>query len=166
MKKKYRELAKLYHPDHHTTETLEKEIVEVSAKSNTTHESVEVRLEGLTKIFVDKTKKEIEHKIFRDITSYLKKGDVLGYMGTTGNSTGNHVHFEVRINGSTVNPYDYVFNGDEEAAEAFEAEHLDEITDRMVEQAGQLGVEPRKMLSHVLDYRFFVENGEILNRAR
>lgn len=41
----------------------------------------------------------------------VKKGDVLGYMGTTGNSTGNHVHFEVRINGNTVNPYDYVFNG-------------------------------------------------------
>lgn len=41
----------------------------------------------------------------------VQKGDILGYMGTTGNSTGNHVHFEVRINGSTVNPYDYVFNG-------------------------------------------------------
>lgn len=41
----------------------------------------------------------------------VKKGDILGYMGTTGNSTGNHVHFEVRINGNTVNPYDYVFNG-------------------------------------------------------
>lgn len=41
----------------------------------------------------------------------VKKGDVLGYMGTTGNSTGNHVHFEVRINGNTVDPYDYVFNG-------------------------------------------------------
>ena len=41
----------------------------------------------------------------------VKKGDVLGFMGTTGNSTGNHVHFEVRLNGNTVNPYDYVFNG-------------------------------------------------------
>ena len=41
----------------------------------------------------------------------VQKGDVLGYMGTTGNSTGNHVHFEVRLNGNTLNPYDYVFNG-------------------------------------------------------
>lgn len=41
----------------------------------------------------------------------VKKGDVLGYMGATGNVTGPHVHFEVRINGNTVNPYDYVFNG-------------------------------------------------------
>lgn len=71
-----------------------------------------------------------------------------------------------KLGARLIDIYDYVFNGDEEAAEAFEAEHLDEITDRMVEQARQLGVEPRKMLSHVLDYRFFVENGEILNRAR
>lgn len=42
---------------------------------------------------------------------YVYKGDILGYMGATGNVTGAHVHFEVRINGSTVNPYDYVFNG-------------------------------------------------------
>lgn len=41
----------------------------------------------------------------------VQKGDILGYMGATGNVTGPHVHFEVRINGSTVNPYDYVFNG-------------------------------------------------------
>lgn len=41
----------------------------------------------------------------------VQKGDVLGYMGATGNVTGPHVHFEVRINGNTVNPYDYVFNG-------------------------------------------------------
>lgn len=43
----------------------------------------------------------------------VQKGDVLGYIGATGNVTGPHVHFEVRINGSTVNPYDYVFNGKE-----------------------------------------------------
>lgn len=41
----------------------------------------------------------------------VQKGDILGYMGATGNVTGPHVHFEVRINGNTVNPYDYVFNG-------------------------------------------------------
>lgn len=47
------------------------------------------------------------------VGDYVQKGDVLGYMGATGNVTGAHVHFEVRINGSTVNPYDYVFNGKE-----------------------------------------------------
>lgn len=45
------------------------------------------------------------------VGDYVNKGDVLGYMGATGNVTGPHLHFEVRINGNTVNPYDYVFNG-------------------------------------------------------
>lgn len=45
------------------------------------------------------------------VGDYVQKGDILGYMGATGNVTGPHVHFEVRINGNTVNPYDYVFNG-------------------------------------------------------
>lgn len=45
------------------------------------------------------------------VGDYVQKGDVLGYIGATGNVTGAHVHFEVRINGNTVNPYDYVFNG-------------------------------------------------------
>lgn len=43
----------------------------------------------------------------------VNKGDILGFMGATGNVTGAHLHFEVRFNGNTVNPYDYVFNGKE-----------------------------------------------------
>lgn len=37
----------------------------------------------------------------------VKQGDVLGYVGTTGNSTGNHLHFEIRVNGSRVDPLNY-----------------------------------------------------------
>jgi murein DD-endopeptidase MepM/ murein hydrolase activator NlpD len=38
----------------------------------------------------------------------VKKGDVLGYVGSTGRSTGNHLHYEVRIEGAPVNPLAFV----------------------------------------------------------
>jgi murein DD-endopeptidase MepM/ murein hydrolase activator NlpD len=34
----------------------------------------------------------------------LKRGDLIGYVGSTGSSTGNHVHYEFRINGEAQNP--------------------------------------------------------------
>jgi len=40
--------------------------------------------------------------------SNVKKGQVLGYEGTTGYSTGPHLHFEVRIEGKPNNPLTYV----------------------------------------------------------
>ncbi len=37
----------------------------------------------------------------------VNQGDVVGYVGTTGSSTGNHLHFEVRINGTRYDPINY-----------------------------------------------------------
>jgi murein DD-endopeptidase MepM/ murein hydrolase activator NlpD len=39
---------------------------------------------------------------------YLHRGDTIGFVGLSGRSTGPHLHYEVRINETPVNPYKYL----------------------------------------------------------
>jgi len=59
----------------------------------------------------------------------VKRGDVIGYVGLTGRTTGPHLHYEVIKNGDRIDPINYFFND-------LTAEEYDQIV-KMAHQGNQ-----------------------------
>ncbi len=49
-------------------------------------------------------------KLLKKRGDRVKKGDIIALVGSTGRSTGSHVHYEVRLNGISVNPDKFILN--------------------------------------------------------
>lgn len=58
--------------------------------------------EGITTVYAH------GQKVLTKRGDEVKQGDIIMEVGSTGNSTGPHLHFEVRINGQTTNPLKFV----------------------------------------------------------
>lgn len=50
-------------------------------------------------------------KIEVDSGRQVRRGDVIGYVGSTGRATGNHVHYEVHVDGKATDPLGYILEG-------------------------------------------------------
>ena len=72
---------------------------------DTANTSGSVSTDKLQKLYISQS--QTVNEVFVKEGQTVKQGQKLGEVGTTGSSTGNHLHFEVRVNGSRVDPLKY-----------------------------------------------------------
>lgn len=94
----------------------QKETKEVSFEANASYlESVSCRIEiSVEEVLLDNgagLSTRYAHMTQTAVTAgeAVTAGQIIGYVGSTGDSTGNHLHFEVMQNGVRMNPLELVF---------------------------------------------------------
>ena len=53
------------------------------------------------------------HKLAVKKGDFVSEGDIIGKMGSTGRAVGAHLHYEIKVNGKPVNPYNFISLGRE-----------------------------------------------------